>query len=159
MDPKVEPALPNDPQVPAAPRDTAVPPAIGGWLVVPAVGLVVALVETVAGVVIPLVNRGRYAEQGGILLVDLVVSAGVILWLLLAAFRFFARKSRAPETMIAVMITYVGAQAALIGLSFMLSAGVSATAWGSLLAGAAFAVVWVPYFLVSRRVKRTFVNP
>ncbi|MFW6154562.1 MAG: DUF2569 family protein [Planctomycetota bacterium] len=159
MDPDAEPTVTGDARVSAMEPAAAGPRGIGGWLILPAIGLILGVVGNVAWLALAWVKPDQVAYTGGLLPVELVFRQGLVLWLLLAAVRFFRKKDRAPETIIAVMITWVLGRGGIIVLSRVVGVKVSVAGWGLLLLGAALVTVGVLYFRVSKRVKNTFVNP
>jgi hypothetical protein len=147
-----------------APPDGAQPPApepIGGWLVLPAIGLILSPILSVGGIVMNLVMFDRLPSRyEGVAAMEIVVGLGLTVFMIVAAVRFFAKKRNTPGTMIALMATALVANGILLLLGIGSGGGEMAGAMAlgfvrSLIASA----IWIPYFNVSQRVKRTFVVP
>lgn len=155
--------------IPAATQSSGSSPAAvpsGGWLWLPALGLVLgairALLESVKSVR-SLLEREHLAAAAS--LPGLPHSARSLTLLFIAGFqvalfvglvwvgvRFARRKRNAPKLLIAVCLLNLAVLVALyaFGRSRLVTPG---DAMGAV----AGAVIWVPYFLLSDRVKRTFL--
>lgn len=164
------------------PAEPAPPPTdsrlrgIGGWLILPAISLVIrpfTLLYTFsttanayfnARVWESLATPGLATYRPGfisLLVFELAGNTSVISLTVIAAVFFFRTKRQAPKLMIAVLL----AMAALhiidaIGNHWVGNADgeSSAQTTSDLIRVIVPAAIWVPYFLVSRRVKATFVN-
>lgn len=121
---------------------------LAGWLFLPALGLVLG----VGTGVLSLMNV--LADSGG--LVEIVLAAGWIAFVLVVAWFFFRRHRRAPALYIALLTVNL----ALTALAFLAAgrtAGHHEQNW-ELFRAVLSAAVWIPYFIKSRRVKMTFVR-
>jgi putative ABC transport system ATP-binding protein len=128
------------------------PEKLGGWLVLAAIGLVLGGVVNVPFLIWRFATLGAASNPGAFIL---LIDAGLTAFLIYAAVQFFAQKRNAPALLIALVIGEVIKQFLLIGAAVGPDAVESAKTGlvGTILAAA----IWIPYFLVSKRVKRTFV--
>jgi tetratricopeptide (TPR) repeat protein len=163
------------------------PSGLGGWLILPIIGLIVTLgwsawrlvhdiipmfgSEAWAGLTTPGAAAYHYMWQPWILfdtfaLIVLVLGPLALLTLI------FRRRRCAPRWVIGAYSFFIAAQLIDSGIALLVmppwlrSAGapgsgdsVTATAIRGLLQAAVLAAIWIPYFLGSRRVKNTFVEP
>lgn len=143
------------------------PLPLGGWLWLPAISLVVgagrALLESVRSFR-SLVEREHLAMAASLpglphsrrsLALLLVASFQLVLFLALVwiGIRFAQRKRNAPKLMIGVYLFN------LVCVSGMYAIGRIAMLTPAEIFGAFFgAAIWVPYFFLSSRVKRTFLR-
>ncbi len=137
------------------------PRGIGGWLILPAIGLILGIIGSLIGIVVTVALLpdipSRY--QGAFVL-NLAVDAGLTIFVIYGAVRFFGKRRNAPGVMIALMITQIVASLLLLGVS--IGAEVQPLAMEqakALVGGIIGAIIWIPYFSVSKRVKRTFIVP
>ncbi len=128
---------------------------IRGWLLLPALGLILGfgreLIE-VAGLV-------RLAVGDPSLEPILAVAIGVpwLAFVVIVGTFFFLKHRWAPWFYIAMLVGNV----MLVGLSvlvILIVGGSMVEASGQLARSVVMGVIWIPYFLKSRRVKLTFVN-
>lgn len=164
------------------PAEPMAPPAdsslrgIGGWLILPAISLVIrpfTLLYTFSTTANAYFNARLWenlATPGletyrpgfiSLLVFELAGNTSVIALTMIAAVFFFRTKRQAPKLMIALLL----AMAALhicdaIGNYWVGNADGEnpAQTASDLIRVIVPAAIWVPYFLVSRRVKATFVN-
>lgn len=145
-------------------REESVDPAlvgIGGWLILPALGLVLGPIFSIVMLVmaLPMYPQVEAAGFGGLFTLEILVDAALIVFMLYAASRFFPKKADAPAVMIAL---YIAAPVVLaVMLAIETSEGAAFFAEESqkhLVRSIIGAMIWVPYFRVSKRVKATFVN-
>ncbi len=150
---------------PAIGETSGSPEKIGGWLFFPAIGLILGGILSVVGIVMSMEALSKMASYlpsryQGVFTLNLLVNTGITVFLIYAAVRFFGKKRNAPRIMIVLMITNVTANGLLLAINVGADAGPLAVECGKALAkGVVGAAIWVPYFLVSKRVKRTFVIP
>ena len=96
----------------------------------------------------------------GIFALNLLFDVGLTGFLIYAAVRFFGKRRNAPATMIALMIAGIIVNGLLLAINIGADAEPFAIECGKALAKGIFgAIIWIRYFLVSKRVKRTFVIP
>ena len=137
---------------------------IRGWLYVPAIGLVLSLlahllsINTTLRLLID--NYSRISGNvKGILLFELLAFIGMFLFGLYVAGLFFRKKRELPRNYILLIL------AALVFVVLDLILGhryldvpVNYEAVKPVVRNLASCAIWIPYFLVSLRVKRTFVK-
>jgi hypothetical protein len=151
----------NDQTQATAPSVEAQLVGIGGWLTLPAIGFVLGPIVRVVMFVIAL---GLYSDvssagYGGIYALELLVELGLLVFLIYAATRFFGKKRNAPSTIIALLITSLVSSGLLLVIELGAGAEEFAIENGKQLARSVIgAVIWIPYFRVSKRVKATFIN-
>ena len=155
--------------IPATTESSGSSPAalpIGGWLWLPAIGLALGAIRTLLASlksVRSLLEREHLAAAAS--LPGLPHSARSLTLLFVAGFqvalfvglvwvgvRFARRKRNAPKLLIAVYVLNLALLVALyaFGRGRLVAPG---DAWSALIG----VVIWVPYFLLSDRVKRTFL--
>lgn len=151
------------------------PSGIGGWLYLVAVGLCVAPIRIGAEIVKglrPLEPATWYAITtpgtrayhplfGPLIVGELVVNAALFIWAAVLLYLFFAKRRSFPTMMIMFLVTRVLFQAADLGLALMIpitAARIGPEVYGALAAGILVALIWVPYFIRSRRVEATFTR-
>ena len=145
--------------------DSAGPIGIGGWLILPAIGLIIGpllgLFSTLGlwWIGNQIANKGIGGSTGSIRIVA-AVSTLFTLFQLYVAVLFFGKKRSAPGAMIfmyisAVLLSFFG-----IWMTEPLVQNLPGTqnVWLGMIKPICIALVWVPYFTVSKRVHRTFVN-
>ena len=129
---------------------------IGGWLILPAIGLVIGPIITI----IALLLRGGVVVADGVLYaLALPVEMALLFFLIYAATRFFGKRKDAPSILIALMIArLVVIVVFLVAESTFGAEEVAKEGLTSLIFDIIGAAIWIPYFMVSKRVKATFVN-
>lgn len=153
----------------------AAPEGIGGWLYLVAVGVCLTPIriaaETMRGLrpfepvtwhaVTTPGTRAYHPLFGPLIVGELVTNAALLIWAGALAYLFFAKRRSFPIVMIAFLIARVVFQAADLGVALMIpatAASIGPGTYAALAAGVLVALIWVPYFLTSRRVKATFVR-
>ncbi len=147
--------------------DTTVPPedpqlaGIRGWLILPAIGFVLGPVIWVVSLIASLAMFSDVADagHGGLFALEILVSLGLLSFLIYTVILFFRKKRKAPSMIIALAITNL----VVSGLLLVIELGVGAEAFAiqsgkALLRGVISAAIWIPYFKISKRVKATFVQ-
>lgn len=164
----------HDPAGPVAPLDPALQ-GIGGWLILPAIGVVVTplmvLAELVAGLEVYSLATWTLLTTAGsdqyhplwepLLLFALAANLGILVLSCLVLVLFFQRRRSAPKLYIAmicgsalvVLIDHLGARqipaaAAEITPKEVVEVGRAIVS----------AILWSSYFLVSKRVRSTFIR-
>jgi uncharacterized membrane protein len=157
--PSIQPAAPTQATV-AAPADPRLV-GIRGWLILPAIGLVLG---SIIGFFALFASLGMFKElsrggYGGLIAFELICSFGLLAFHIYTAVQFFLKKRAVPKLMIAYYC--VALAISLLQVVVAIGAGTPAYAVGTarqLVSQVVGAAVWVPYFLVSKRVKATFVK-
>ncbi len=151
-------------------------PALSGWLILPTIGLVLGLFFRLAQVLrqmrvvldervwvrISVSHVPAYAHWGLFVTLETFGQAFLLAWTG-AAFVALARRSRgAPKTMVGLLTAGVVYTAFEVAITSWNSAnglpGGVGRQMGSLITAVIGAAIWIPYFLVSKRVERTFVR-
>ena len=128
--------------------ELAAPLSIGGWLILPAIGMVLGPISTIVGLVAVLSSSG---SNGNV--VEIVRSVIMLLFQLYVSINFFAKKISVPNMVIALIVVSLGVRF----MNYKMNIG-DPVYLKPLIAGVIGALIWIPYFKVSERVKRTFVN-
>ena len=153
----------------------AEPSGIGGWLYPVAVGLCLTPIRLAAEIVKGLRplepvtwhaittpgTRAYHPLFGPLIVGELVVNAVLFIWAGVLLYLFFGKRRSFPAMMITFMITRVVFQAADLGVARMIpatAARIGPEVYGALAAGVLVALIWVPYFIRSRRVESTFTR-
>ena len=159
----------------SASQDQRAASGIGGWLILVAIGLCLTPLrigpEIVQGVrslqpgawrAVTTPGSPAYHPLFGPLIVgELVANLALLLWALVLLYLFFTKRRPFPLAMIAFLIVRVAIQMAdiFVARSIPLAAGsIGPRVYGSLAGNLLVVLVWVPYFLKSRRVAATFVR-
>ena len=151
------------------------PSGIGGWLYAVAVGLCLAPIRIGVDIVNGLRplepatwhavttpgTRAYHPLFGPLIVGELVVNAALFIWAGLLLYLFFAKRRSFPAMMIMFLITRVLFQAADLGVVLAIpitAARIGPEVYGALAAGVLVTLIWVPYFIRSRRVESTFIR-
>ncbi len=162
-----------DPAPAAAPVEAELE-GVRGWLILPAINVVVLpvrlLVETIKtlptyaadtwATLTTVGNAAYHPMWAPVLLYELSANLAQIVFSVLLAVLFFQKRRSAPYVFIGVMGGSVIIQAADMLIAGALPSAhiFTPTGWNAFAAGIMGLAVWGTYFLVSRRVKSTFVN-
>jgi len=154
------------------------PQGIGGWLILPAIGLCVFPISCVISILddyVPIFQSGTWAAVTtpgapgyhalwaplliGEIAFNLVFLA-LDLWLLVL---LFSKSWRFPKVFVAfaaLIVLFIVLDAVVAG-SIASSTGTTGAnrMAGAIVRALVVAAIWVPYMLVSKRVKNTFVKP
>ena len=139
-------------------REERGPRGIGGWLIIPVITLVVVAFEASSSILDSQLPRVSQEVLAG----NLVLTAASVALLAL----MFSRNELLPMMMVVFYLVLLGVTAleyvAVDRLMFGVTPEVAASSVDKvthdLRNAVASAIIWIPYFLVSRRVKNTFVR-
>jgi len=164
---------------PAAPapetKPFAGPSGVGGWLILIAIGLIITPIRLsmfIYSAYVPLFNSGAWSiltTPGSeryhwawkpLLLLEISGNVAFVVWSIILLFLLFTRSRRFPRLMIAYLIGNL----LFIGLDLLAVASLPNTGDAAsdlipeLVRSILVCAIWVPYFLVSVRVKNTFTQ-
>lgn len=126
---------------------------IGGWLLLPGIGLAVAVATTIFGA-LPLATR--FLSSPGIETgLDLIFLSPWVQFVMVVGWLFVTKHRWAPFAYIALQIANLVIVVRYYG---PMAAADEEAASMSLTRALVSCVVWIPYFLTSKRVKSTFVR-
>jgi len=151
----------SEPEAEQVLEDSMGPEGIGGWLILPAIGLVLGSIIGVLALLysLTLFSDVKAAGYGGIYALELFVLAGIVALTIYVAIPFFRKRRDAPSKMILLLAVGVGGSLFLLVVELGASAEVFAEETAKqLLRDIVSAVIWIPYFRISKRVRATFVN-
>jgi len=149
---------------------------IGGWLILCAVGLVLYPVQSLLSLTTELIpavfsdnwaaltspaNPGYNSLWAPLVIAELVGTIGFFIYSIALILFFFRRHHWAPKLVIAFMIAniiFVGADYFLINFFLIRSDSVNVDATINFVRTVVAGTIWTPYFMFSRRVKRTFTR-
>jgi hypothetical protein len=149
---------------------------IGGWLILCAVGLLLYPVQTAVSLftdIIPALSENNrllltspdslsYHPLGGpLLIMELVGNAGFLIFSLAVVGFFFARRKSAPKLaviFIALNLIFVGFDYYLARTVLIKSDPVHYESLVNFIRTLVASIIWIFYFLFSKRVKRTFTR-
>lgn len=138
------------------------PAGIGGWLLLVAVGLVLTPLVLLLRVVLTAQVVGRLDERFATLItwirIEMLANTLLLLYALYLLYPFFRKLPSFPTLFIgflalSLLVVMADAAAAVVIFELPLDRGTIRDMARALIA----ALVWVPYMLVSRRVRNTFV--
>ena len=149
---------------------------IGGWLILCAVGLVLYPVQTLFSLVteiIPAVfsdnwaaltsptDPGYHTLWAPLVIAELVGSISFFIWSIFIVIFFFQRHHWTPRLVIFFMIAniiFVGADYCIINFFLIRTNSVNVDATINFVRTVVAGAIWIPYFLFSRRVDKTFTE-
>ncbi|PHM70335.1 DUF2569 domain-containing protein [Xenorhabdus sp. KJ12.1] len=137
---------------------------IGGWLYLPAIGLIVMILSSITGIVTTINEIFPFYSQ----LTDrwkcfitfaFILDLLIFLLIIVTTIFFFRKSKKTPYLFISLLILNITVQGIMIFLTInVMSAPVEPNYTLNLIRSILHAAVWIPYFIVSVRVKKTFVN-
>jgi hypothetical protein len=156
-------------------QDQSAPRGIGGWLILIAIGLCLTPIRIGAEIVQGVRSHQPLAWSavttpgspayhplfGPLISGEMVANVVLLVWALVLLYLFFTKRRAFPRAMIAFLIVRVAIQMAdiFVASSIPVAAGsIGPRVYGSLAGNLLVVLVWVPYFLKSRRVAATFVG-
>jgi hypothetical protein len=152
------------------------PRGIAGWLILPALGIVFApfgLLVSIVRDILPafgddvwplLVNPGSpiyHRLWVPIIIFELVADVLIVIGSIVVLVLFFRKSRHAPRVIVGWLAALLLVQIVDLVLTRQIPAVASQVEFDDyrdLLRSAVAAAIWIPYFLVSRRVKNTFIE-
>lgn len=143
---------------------------IGGWLILVAIGLVFSplyILGTTAATYLPLLNNPSIAvfmeSHPGLramLFFELVTNVIFVLFLLALNYLFFTKRRSFPTYFILFLVVQFVLMAGDLVLAHALLPNLPVSAKGAtaLMRSLVGMAIWIPYFIVSKRAKATFVR-
>jgi hypothetical protein len=142
---------------------------LSGWLVLVAIGLVVSpfvMLFTIVTVNLPFLTDHRYQPYlsshpafAALAVFEVITNIIFIASVLGLAFLFFTKRKAFPTFMILYLVTQCGVILFdTIAVHALVPSADLSAAYTSVARSLIGALVWIPYFVVSRRVKATFIR-
>lgn len=171
-----QPPKANLQHTPLGESPATAPQRLGGWLILIGLGLVISpfrLGYALISMYWPLFQNGTWgllttpgtdsyhALWGPLLVFEIIGNSGYLVLGLVALVLFFKRSRRAPKVITAWLIwglVFVTADFFLSDLIPAVAASADNDSLRELVRTTISAAVWVPYFLVSKRVQATFTR-
>jgi len=134
---------------------------IGGWLILVAIGLVlssIAVLLYIISDILPAFHVVSVSQVSGelrlYLFLDLVLNLSLLVYIIYVIVLFVKRRTAVPKFVISLYILNF----AFIIIDRFVFKSISESQWiFVIIQSVASALIWIPYFLVSKRVKGTFV--
>jgi hypothetical protein len=136
------------------------PAGIGGWLVLPAIGLILGPIANAVAIIqdVALLGRADVVDRPDwrlVLVAEIGLNLAFLAFRLYAAVAFFQRKRSTPPLLIGLYLSGVVVMG--IDTAMLVSVLDLRPEFGAVAPPVIAACIWVPYFLLSRRVKATFI--
>ena len=135
---------------------------IAGWLILPAIGLVLSPIFVLVFInsrILPFFTAVQFKEVHSelrtMLILDLVANLAMFAYNIVVALFFFKKKKILPKLVISL---YVLNLLFLLADRFVFLTLNDQQFTFGLVRGVLPALIWIPYFLVSKRVRATFVE-
>ncbi|MDC9623596.1 DUF2569 domain-containing protein [Xenorhabdus sp. XENO-7] len=135
---------------------------IGGWLYLPAIGLILSVIFIIYQfkIAAEVVSRvAYYSTLQNIVIFTMVANIILLLLVFHTAILFFNKLKQAPRFCILLCLSNVLIQGITI---FLITNGlgysIDYATISPILQAVVTAAIWIPYFMMSVRVKKTFVN-
>lgn len=142
-------------------NEKAEPSGIGGWLIIPAIGLILAPIKAAVTLFLGIITIQNFTPEltgdPRLWLIGLI-DAALIIACIVVAVLFFRERRIAVPAFIGLMATVVIAAAVQVALGISLFGEADADAGKAILGPCVYAAIWIPYFLLSKRVKNTFTE-
>ena len=118
---------------------------IGGWMILPIIGLFISIPVLLYDIISTVANYQISLFTGIVIFIELLF----VIFIIIALVSIFNKKRYVPQLMVAFYIA-----------NFVFQAVVSFLADDYTGLGSAFIMwaIWIPFFLISERVKNTFVK-
>lgn len=152
------------------------PRGLGGWLILVALGLIatpIRLAVNVTGNLFPILTSGQWEELttpgsvayhalwAPLIIFEVFANLFFMILALILIFLFFTKSERFPRVYIAFLmlnLVFVVGDSLLAGLIPAIAADNSPESNQEVVRSLIGTAIWVPYMLVSKRVKNTFVG-
>ncbi len=138
------------------------PSAIGGWLIIPAIGLILAPIKAAAGLFWGIDTIQRFTPEltgDPTLWLTGLIDAALIIACIVVAVLFFEKQRIAVPAFIGLVAAVPIAAAVQVALRVSLFGEADAADILKAIVGpCVYAAIWIPYFLLSKRVKNTFTE-
>lgn len=153
------------------------PRGLGGWLIIPLIGLIIALVKmlfVLFQIYLPIFQDGTWSIitnseseyyhslWGPLVISEMVINIGLVIFCGYLLYLFFTKQRLFPKFFIMYMVINVVflisdtyAASLIPSVAEQRSNGIDPDLSRAVIG----AVIWIPYFLLSKRVKNTFVEP
>lgn len=147
--------------------------SIGGWLILASIGLVIRPFTLIYGLVkndyfndiqwkiLADSSFGAYNPiHGAMVLLEMIFTIFILWGSVLVIYLFFKRRTSAPKVIIVLLSSALGFQLfQALGIAYLINSGYDLPAqWAELAKSIFYTSIWVPYFVVSERVKGTFIQ-
>ena len=134
---------------------------IGGWLIVVAVALVLSAVSVlffITSEILPAFRAIPFIEVSSwlrfYLISNLVLNVLLFLYVIVVGVMFFQRRKIVPKLIISLYVLNL----LFVVLDRFIFMTASEDQWTfSIISGVVSALIWIPYFVVSKRARATFV--
>ena len=151
-------------------------PKIAGWLYLVGIGVVMNplfLLVSVGGDLLPLFfsdtwtmlttpdSAAYHPMWAPLLIFELIGNVGLLLFSVVVAVLFFQKRKLLPKVIIAFMLsslTFVVADHFLANTIPFIANAADSELTIAIIRSAVTCIIWIPYFLLSKRVKGTFVQ-
>ncbi len=153
-------------------ESSAGPSGIGGWLILPLIGMCLTIVLTVINLVIALGPqsiegfKNIFSAGGGLesLRIPVIASMAsgvfIVVYTVFTLSNFLTKSLKTPKLMIVMYMVLVATNAidfmAASKFDEVLATNMAPRGFSGLLRSGIVASIWIPYFMVSVRVKNTF---
>jgi DNA-directed RNA polymerase subunit RPC12/RpoP len=137
------------------------PRGIGGWLIIPAIGLVLAPIRSAVMLFMGISIIQSFAPEltsDPRLWLSGVIDVAMIVATIIVAVLFFKKKRNAVRAIIALMAGSILANIVQAFLNAAMFEEVDAHTIKPVIHACVFGAVWIPYFVISKRVKNTFTE-
>jgi hypothetical protein len=150
------------------------PKGLGGWLILPMLGLVLSPLRM--GIqfftdLAPVFNAETWRQLNDaslpghqpmlptLIVIEMIVNVAMFAFTLALVWFFFRKSRQTPRLYIIWLVLLVVIQVVDTALVSSLGLPVDKDSMRDLIRSVITAGVWIPYFLVSKRVKNTFIEP
>lgn len=134
---------------------------IRGWLILPAINLTLGVIMGIYTLVVTARHFSEIAasEYGSLFIVEIALDTALFLLLVYATVLFFRKKRRAPAVIITYFaLNFVEANVVVVVEIFLGLSNFVLDNLDSVIHSLFSAAIWIPYFVISKRVKATFVR-